>query len=98
MMSENHLHIFSTFKTEHSIECPSIVWFQSILTSLKMKNNVLICEKPIDNLPSIHSTKRWSVNENWTWIAPRAYGPLTKNFSNPPREFRDLKLFLLSNK
>jgi hypothetical protein len=98
MIHESHLHIFSIYERSQAVKCPSLVWFDSVLASLKMKNGVLIYEKPIMQIPNFDSTKRWSVEVDWIWISPRAYGPISTNFSKISPQYEDFKLFLSVNK
>ncbi len=97
-----HLHenmdVFSFFPIRNSLQCPDELWFQAIATSLKIKHSVLILEVPTGILPVIDQRKRFLVNDNWSWLAPRGLSLITDTCLNKPITFKELKIFLKTAK
>ncbi len=64
--------IFCFFSTAHAAVLPMEHWHLAVSTSLKMKRNVLVLERPLKQLPDLTMTQRWQIGENFLWLAPRS--------------------------
>jgi hypothetical protein len=91
------LDIYSFFEVNHSISCPSELWFECVCSSLKRKHAVLILENPV-SIPVIDSTRRWQTGDNWSWLAPRSLSVVLEAYGDKFLNYQDFKNFLTLSK
>jgi hypothetical protein len=68
--------IFCFFHSQKGIRIPEELWLKAVVSSLKLKKNVLILESPLIGPPALNTTARWQVAENFLWLAPRSLSVL----------------------
>ena len=90
--------IFCLFASENTINLPSEAWLNSIVSSLKMKKNVLVIEGYIEHSPVINITQRWQVGANFLWLAPRSLSVLLEAPHDISNSYDSLKNYLKSSK
>lgn len=90
--------IFCFFSHINSVQVPLECWHLAVATSLRIKREALILERPIKKFPDIDRSKRWLIGDGFLWLAPRALSV----FSVAPIEFSDsyesMKKYLTSAK
>jgi hypothetical protein len=94
----DHLDVLSLFYVENAIYCSSSLLFRVICTSLRSKHSLLILEKAYSDFPHLSFDSRWSVADDWCWLAPRSLGPITSSFNHHDMNFHKFKVFLSSFK
>jgi hypothetical protein len=92
---QKSLDVLAFYERDHSLKCPSHLWFQVIQSSLKLRHTLIILEEPSAPIPIVHSTNRWGVNETSSWLTPRSLGPLTEL---NPHSYQELKNYLRTSK
>lgn len=68
--------VFCFFHSENAVKVPADLWLRAVATSLKMKKNVLILEENLSLPPSINSSQRWQMGDQFLWLAPRSLSVL----------------------
>lgn len=86
--------VFCYFSFEDSVFVPADLWLKAIATSLKLKRNVLILEKPLKEIPEIRATARWQVGDDFLWLAPRSLSPILKAVHTSSSTYSGLKTHL----
>lgn len=86
--------IFCFFHCENAVVVPAEHWLQAIGASLKLKRNVLILERPLVAAPTIISSQRWQVSEDFLWLAPRALSVLFEAPDSISGTYNHLKIHL----
>jgi hypothetical protein len=92
------IDVYSFFPQNNAIVCPKEVWLESIYSSLRSKQEVLILEAPVSPLPVCDKSRRWDYSANWCWLAPRGLSALKANLDTSTTDFRMFKTFLTSSK
>jgi len=88
---------FCFFSAPGAVEVPREAFWISVLTSLKMKKNVLILDRPLDCAPFVLS-ERWVVGEHFLWLAPRSFSTIFEAILGKTMNYSDLRHFLLTHK
>ena len=68
--------IFCFFYSPNSVFVPSELWFSAVVTSLRLKQNVLILETFTEEKVELNTKLRWQVNDSSLWLAPRSLSVL----------------------
>lgn len=89
--SSDTTDLFCFFHSQNSVKVPQEFWLQAVVSSLKLKKNVLILETPIGPLPLLNSTARWEVGESYLWLAPRSLSVLLEAASQKSMTYNLLK-------
>lgn len=95
---QKDLDLISFSSRENAIHAPVDEWFSCLCSSLRMKHSVLITETLLNEIPSIDTTKRWVVGDNWCWLAPRSLSVITAAYKANPMTFSQFIEFLRSSK
>ena len=90
--------IFCLFANEETIKLPSGIWLNAVVSSLKMKTNVLILEQHLAHPPVLNITQRWQVGAHFLWLAPRSLSVLLEAPHDISSSYDSLKNFLQSRK
>ncbi len=90
--------IFCLFASENTIKLPSEAWLNSIVSSLKMKTNVLVLEEYLEQSPELNITQRWQAGAHFLWLAPRSLSVLLEAPHDISNSYDSLKNFLKSRK
>jgi hypothetical protein len=90
--------IFCLFANEDTIKLPSDIWLSAVVSSLKMKTNVLILEQHLAHPPVLNITQRWQVGAHFLWLAPRSLSVLLEAPHDISNSYGSLKNFLQSRK
>lgn len=96
--SLSNTDIFCFFLTENSAVVPVSHWHLAVSTSLRMKREVLILEKPLQQLPEINKTQRWQAGENYLWLAPRSLSVFLMAQNEVSVTYDTIKKILISSK
>ena len=96
--SSDGTDIFCFFHSQKSIHIPEEFWLKAVVSSLKLKKNVLILESPLIELPLLNSTARWQVADNFLWLAPRSLSVLLEAAIEKSITYDLLKTRLSSSK
>lgn len=94
----SEVDVICFFQTQEGVKADASLWWEILLASLKRKHGVLLLEANLPSWPLWDSTTRISTGENWSWLAPRAMGVLSKAYSTSPTSFQDFKNFLTRSK
>lgn len=86
--------IFCFFHSENAVTVPADIWLHAIVSSLKMKKNVLVLEDNLELVPSINPSQRWVIGSNFLWLAPRSTSVLFKATDSTSGTYGDVKAFL----
>lgn len=89
--------IFCFFHSHHSVQVPENVLWISVLSSLKMKRNVLLLEENPVELPTLGSA-RWLVGDKFLYLAPRAGSVLFEAVFHHSMTYQSVKPYLISFK
>lgn len=73
---QKSVDLFAFYKINSAVNCPSTLWFECFMSSLKMKHSVLIIESESISDPKWNESRRWEVGDGWCWISPRALNPI----------------------
>ena len=90
--------IFCYFSSENAVRVPSNLWLKAISTSLKLKRDVLILDRPIRVIPELKSSARWQVGDDFLWLAPRALSPILEAVHESSGTYEALKIHLQNYK
>jgi hypothetical protein len=85
--------IFCFFHSENAVIIPVDIWFHAVVTSLKLKKDVLILEGNISVPPSINS-QRWLIGDEFLWLAPRSNSVLFEAVNSTSGTYTAVKAFL----
>jgi hypothetical protein len=91
LSSDSHVYCF--FRTHDGIYLPASEWWRGILSSLRMKKNVLILEKSQVS-PAKLGSQRWLVGADFLWLAPRSYSVLFKALNEFSIDYHSIKVYL----
>ena len=86
--------IFCLFVSENSVKLPSEVWLKAVVSSLKMKKNVLVLEEDLNQTPLLNTKLRWQVGPDFLWLAPRSLSVLLEAPHEISKSYDSLKNFL----
>lgn len=89
--------IFCFFHSQNSVLVPSDLMWISIVSSLKLKKNVLILEENLAQMPSL-GTSRWVVGDKFLYLAPRASSVLLEASLEKSNTYQLVKAYLMSFK
>lgn len=92
---EKDLDVISFFSVENAVHCSQELWFEVLISSLKMKHSVLIRESENGPFPEWDKSKRWQTGDNWCWLHPRALSTITQSY---PSSFNAFKTLLTNSK
>jgi hypothetical protein len=90
--------IFCFFHSANAVNVAEKFYLHAILTSLKMKKNVLILEENIPQAPSLDCSQRWQNGEKFLWLAPRSASVLLEAQEEISASYKFMKNYLTSRK
>lgn len=90
--------IFCFFHSENAVKIPESFWLHAVAVSLRMKKNVLILERNIDQFPSINMTQRWQIEDGHLWLAPRSLSVLLEATNGKSVTYPVVKALLTHHK
>ncbi len=85
--------IFCFYHSASAVKVPVEVMWTAVLSSLKLKKNVLILETNLAQIPSL-GTQRWLVGEEFLWLAPRASSVLLEATLKKTSSYPSIKAYL----
>lgn len=89
--------IFCFFYHPDSVTVPEEELLKSILSSLRLKKNVLILEQFI-HLNTQNFSSKWEIGDDWIWIASRSYRVLLEAMLGKEASYDAIRAFLISGK
>lgn len=89
--------IFCFFHSKNSVSVPSDLLWITVISSLKLKKNVLILEENLPQNPPL-GTSRWLVGEKFLYLAPRATSVLLEAAVNKSMTYQSVKAYLTTFK
>lgn len=92
------LDLISFFQRENSILFPPELLFVVVVSSLRMKHEVIILETTMAEFPQWDKTRRWQVSDNWCWLAPRSLSEITRAWKQQGLSYSEIKPILMNSK
>ncbi len=94
----NQTDIFCFFHSENAICVPEKFLLQAVVSSLKIKKNVLIVEEHLADISALDTSSRWQVGEEFLWLAPRSLSVLLEALDDISDSYKSMKNYLSSRK
>jgi hypothetical protein len=90
--------MFCFFQSEKSVSASRDLWVKAVCTSLKLKRNVLLLERPLPSAPELNFSSRWQVGEYYLLLTPRSLSVFLEASKEFSISYQRIKDFLSSFK